>query len=73
MRCIACGRTLLKPAYTAPPELGGWHLGPKCLERADLLPRAMRQAVKAGKVKRKRAKVSCKKIQHETQLEMDLI
>jgi hypothetical protein len=39
MRCIACGRPLLKPAYTAPERLGGWMLGPKCLEKAGLKKR----------------------------------
>ena len=33
MRCAACGRRLLEPAYTAPASLGAWSLGPKCLEK----------------------------------------
>lgn len=66
MLCIACGRSMLKPAYIAP---AGWMLGPKCLERADLLPKAMRQAVKAaGRVKRKRA-VGHKSGRQEAQLD----
>ena len=37
LRCAACGRTLLTPAYTAPGRLG-YILGPKCAARAGLLP-----------------------------------
>ena len=39
LRCAACGRRLLEPAYT---HSSGWHLGPVCLEKeraAGRLPR----------------------------------
>ena len=42
LRCAACGRRLLEPAYTAPAGLGGWMLGPVCLEKeraAGRIPR----------------------------------
>lgn len=34
LRCAACNRPLLKPAFTG---LGGYVLGPKCAERAGKL------------------------------------
>lgn len=37
-RCAACGRRLLKPAYTAPASMGGWMLGPVCAAKATALP-----------------------------------
>lgn len=42
IRCQACGRRMLKPAYTAPASLGAWALGPVCVLKKDLPDSIMR-------------------------------
>ena len=62
MRCVACNRALLEPAYRAPAGMGGWVLGPVCLQKQLGLPsyeslldsdyrRKMLGRSKAGKIK----------------------
>lgn len=61
MRCAACHRTLLTPAYTAPTRMGGYVLGRVCAE-------------KAGKVKPKRRKCQIKQATvQDGQLDMFVI
>lgn len=44
MRCAACHRTLLMPAYTAPACMGGYVLGRVCAEKAGMAPKRNRKA-----------------------------
>lgn len=80
-RCACCHRRLLEPAYTAPAVLGGWMLGPVCLEReraAGRLPplarnEAARQQRRAPKRKRDTSIPSARRVKAlPGQLALDL-
>lgn len=86
MRCAACHRRLLEPAYTAPASMGAWVLGPVCLEReraAGRLPpppehesrHAWRRGLASQKPRKAKpvSKRARKSVRQEMQLEMDLI
>jgi len=50
LRCTACHRRLLLPAYTAPSGRGAYVLGPVCAQKAGLLPEHKRKSRAGGRL-----------------------